>query len=61
MLADIWTKDEEFGRQFLTGAHPVKIERLKTPPAEIPLREEHIQHLLRRNITMEEEFKVGIM
>ena len=56
---DKWKKDEEFGRQLLNGLNPGNIVRCSKIPDNLPLDNTHVQGLLVRGMSLEEELKLG--
>ena len=56
---DLWRTDEEFGRQVLNGYHPVAIEKCIELPSNFAVRNEHVNGLLSRNLSLEEEIELG--
>ena len=56
-----WKTDREFGRQALNGSYPVYIRRIKKLPENFGVTEESVKGLLKRDLTLEEEFCAGNM
>ena len=56
---DLWRTDEEFGRQILNGYHPVAIEKCIELPSNFAVRNEHVNGLLTRNVSLDEEIELG--
>eukprot|EP00118_Oscarella_pearsei_P020634 m.224919 g.224919 ORF g.224919 m.224919 type:complete len:1044 (+) comp40007_c1_seq1:153-3284(+) len=59
-VAERWQSDKEFGRQFLQGHHPTSIRRVDGKlPDNFPLKEERVQTVLGRKVTLQEEIDAG--
>ena len=57
---DKWKKDEEFGRQILNGINPCSIEKVKERlPENFPVSDSHVNGLLCRGISLQEEINRG--
>ena len=56
---DTWKTDEEFGRQILNGTNPVNIKRCRKLPDNFPVTDEHVQCVLTRGRTLQEEMDDG--
>ena len=56
---DLWKTDEEFGRQILNGYHPGTIEKCTELPTNFAVCNEHVNNLLTRNLSLEEEIALG--
>ena len=56
---DRWKTDEEFGRQTLNGINPGQVKRCNSLPENFPVTTEHVEGLLTRNKTLEEEIELG--
>ena len=54
-----WDKDSEFGRQTLNGMNPLGIHRIKTIPEKFAVSQAHLDGLLKRGLTLEEELAGG--
>ena len=54
-----WDKDAEFGRQTLNGMNPLGIHRIKTIPEKFAVTPTHMDGLLKRGLTLEEELASG--
>ena len=54
-----WDKDSEFGRQTLNGMNPLGIHRIKTIPEKFAVTQAHLDGLLKRGLTLEEELAGG--
>lgn len=57
-VVDHWTSDHEFGRQFLNGPHPVKIECLTSLPENFAVTNEMVKDFLEDDL--EEVIEVNI-
>eukprot|EP00092_Neocalanus_flemingeri_P065524 GFUD01079698.1.p1 GENE.GFUD01079698.1~~GFUD01079698.1.p1 ORF type:complete len:1168 (+),score=312.67 GFUD01079698.1:40-3543(+) len=58
---DNWDSDEEFGRQTMNGMHPVNLHRIKELPEKFPVTEAHMEGILQRGLTLQEEIEKGNM
>ena len=58
---DKWKKDEEFGRQILNGLNPGIISRCTKLPDDFFLQQSHVEGLLVRGLSLEEEINLGIL
>ena len=56
---DLWKKDEEFGRQTLNGYNPTIIEKCTEIPNNFPVCNDHVQNLLNRGMTLQDEVLQG--
>ena len=57
-VAERWMWDREFGRQFLQGAHPTAFRQLTRLPANFPVKDEDVQGVLGRGVTLQKEINV---
>lgn len=55
-----WKEDFMFGYQFLNGCNPVLIRRCTEIPKKLPVTSDMVECSLERNLTLEEEVKVGL-
>lgn len=55
-----WKEDFMFGYQFLNGCNPVLIRRCTEIPKKLPVTMDMVECSLERNLTLEEEVKVGL-
>ncbi|KFW89805.1 Arachidonate 5-lipoxygenase, partial [Phalacrocorax carbo] len=55
-----WKEDFMFGYQFLNGCNPVLIRRCTEIPKKLPVTTDMVECSLERNLTLEEEVKVGL-
>ena len=56
-----WDQDFEFGRQTLNGMNPAVIKRIRSIPEKFAVTEEHLDGLLTRGLSLEEELASGNM
>ena len=54
-----WDSDAEFGRQTLNGMNPLGIHRIKSIPEKFAVTQDHLNGLLKRGLTLEEELASG--
>ncbi|KAM9610451.1 polyunsaturated fatty acid 5-lipoxygenase isoform 4-T5 [Morphnus guianensis] len=54
-----WKEDFMFGYQFLNGCNPVLIRRCTEIPKKLPVTMDMVECSLERNLTLEEEVKLG--
>ena len=55
---DRWMTDSVFGSMFLNGCNPNVIERCEKLPSNFPVKEEMVNSVLDRGLTLEQEMKV---
>jgi arachidonate 5-lipoxygenase len=58
-VADRWQSDYEFGRQFLQGCHPTVFTRITKLPENFPLKDQDVQGVLGRGVTLDDELDAG--
>ena len=56
-----WDSDIELGRQVMNGPYPIYIYRVRELPEHFPVTDDHVQGLLLRGLTLEEELSAGNM
>ena len=56
---DDWDSDAELGRQMLNGMNPTGICRIKEIPGNFPVKDEQLEGLLSRGLSLEEEVAAG--
>ncbi|XP_070796967.1 polyunsaturated fatty acid 5-lipoxygenase isoform X4 [Pituophis catenifer annectens] len=54
-----WQEDFMFGYQFLNGCNPVLIKKCIELPKKFPVTTEMVEYSLERNLTLEQEIKLG--
>ena len=58
---EIWDSDEEFGRQTMNGMNPVNLHRITELPEKFPVTNAHMEGILQRGLTLQEEIERGNM
>ena len=56
-----WDSDEEFGRQTMNGMNPINLHRIKKLPENFQVTEAHMEGILKRGFTLQEEMEKGNM
>jgi arachidonate 5-lipoxygenase len=57
-VAESWQTDEEFGRQFLNGPHPVLIKKVSVLPIEFSVEWKEPEDLLDRGLSLKSAIEV---
>jgi arachidonate 5-lipoxygenase len=59
VVKDTWRTDEEFGRQMINGTNPTFVKRCRSLPQNFPVTNAHVNGLLSRGKTLEQEMEDG--